>query len=278
MPSSHATTIIWAAAPPTSHMTDSGWPGPSGSGRDERDRRRGARDVAGVRPERRERGEPLAVLDHDERPALLVLRAVRPPVPAARSARGGRARAAGRRTRGPRAWCGPRPRRYGRCRLARTRPASDRSPPGSLSRVDRRSGSGSRTGGHGLGDAAASSGSSGPPRCVARNAAIAARYTGYSYSHECWPPSTTRVSVTASGRAARRARGEPPEVAHRHDAVVRAVDEQHRRRGSPHGVGRADRRDRVAARAEVDAGREPRERPGDGRPGSAAGRAGTSGG
>src|SRR4029079_19211383 len=43
---------------------------------DMRDRRRRAGDVAGERADRRQRLEPLAVLDDDERPALLVLGAV----------------------------------------------------------------------------------------------------------------------------------------------------------------------------------------------------------
>ena len=120
--------------------------------------------------------------------------------------------------------------------------------------------------------------SSGPPRLAARNRATAARYAGNSYSHECRPPSTTSVSVTASGRAARRARGEPREIADRHHAVLGPVDQHHRPVDGAHGAGRAHGADRVAARPKEDAGSSATRAATRSAPGSAAARGGTSGG
>ena len=99
---------------------------------------------------------------------------------------------------------------------------------------------------------------------------MAARYSGNSYSHEWWPPSTTSVSVTASGpRGPRRAAGEPrrgrstgttpssvPWTSRTGPRIARTA------------ARRADRGDRVAARPQVDARRQPGERPGDRTPGS----------
>ena len=144
-------------------MTLSGCPGP-GVRRDERDRRRRSRDVARVRAQVRQRAEPLAVLDDDERPALLVLGAVRPRAGAEDAVEVLGLDRAGPRTRARRAWRGRRPRwssaslgsALGPARAqvrgsagARVRraPASERKPPGSSSRVVRRSGSGRRTAG-----------------------------------------------------------------------------------------------------------------------------------
>ena len=72
----------------------------------------------------------------------------------------------------------------------------------------------------------------------------------------------SRVQVRRSGRRRRRCRGRA--------GPGRSIVADR--------AGRADGRDRVAARPEVDAGRQPGERPGDRRRGSAGGRGGTSGG
>ena len=79
MPSSHAASIMFSAAWPRSNMIDSGASGRCGSGVTRAIADRRAREVAGERPDRRQRREARAVAADDERPALLVLRAAGAP-------------------------------------------------------------------------------------------------------------------------------------------------------------------------------------------------------
>ena len=243
---------------------------------DQRDRRRGAGEVAGARAERRElrrcaryprptmnaqrcwffelcarqsRGDDPVEVSRLERPAVeLADRALRS---------GSRPRRSSRGAALPRGVAGS----------AR----ATRKPPGSSSSVtgarDRGAARRARPRRHG------------PPRRGERSAqvrrrgmrAIVARYTGNSYSHECRPPSTISVSVTASGgrrgasrRAARgRATGTTP-------SSVPWTSRTGTRIARTAWLARHGR-DGVAAGLEVDPGRQPGERPGqtagDGQPG-----------
>ncbi len=140
---------------------------------------------------------------------------------------------------------------------------SERRPPGCSSRVARRSGSGSRRASTAAAAAAAATGSSGPPSAVARKRAMAARYSRSSYSQEWRPSATTWVSVIDDGSGGPAGHREAAEIGERHHAVVGPVAEHDRRGDVPDRPRRADRRDRVAPRAEVDAGGDPGERPRD---------------
>ena len=230
--------------------------------RHERDRRGGPGDVPGVRPDSRQRLEVLPVLHDHERPALLVLGAVRPRAGADDRGRGPRGRWAGPRTGGPRAcvrtavpdghgWLLGRDRGRRRAAPRVAAPSRARLAQAAGRLVQRREPLRvwEPLRGDGRGDGGRLVGCQRAAEAGARNRAMAARYAGYSYSQECWPPGTTTVSVTASGRAARRAAARRPRCADRHDPVVRPVDQQHRHADVAHGPCGAHRRDRVAPRA-----------------------------
>ena len=194
---------------------------------------------------------------------------------------------------GPRAWCGSRRRRSRRPvrrhrgpsapgRRWRSRPravrgpawppraggatrASDRKPPGSSSSVGERApGRGGARRGPPPATAAASSGENGPPRCSVRN-----RATAVAVLRELVQPRVPaaldeqRLGHGAPGERARRAAASRARSVDRHDAVLGAVDEQDRPVDGAHGARRAHGANRVAAGPEVDAGRQPGERPGD---------------
>ena len=100
-------------------------------------------------------------------------------------------------------------------------PASERKPPGSSSRAVRRSGSGRRTAGTASARAAASSGRARVRRAPWRGSGRWRRgRPGTRTARSGARPATTSVSVTACGRAARRARGELREVPDRDHPVV----------------------------------------------------------
>ncbi len=230
--------------------------------------------MAAPRPERCQRPEPFAVADHDERPALAVLGAVRPPPRFEDGVERRPPRAAGRRTRAPLAWRG---RRRGRSSVGLRR--LDDGCGGRGAHAGRRGGAASgprrapRRGSRGAPARAAA------PRAWPRRPARPrpgsavrratppgtgrrrARNSANSYSHEWWPPCTTRVSVTALGQRGAAGLGEAREVVEREHVVLVAVDEQDRGRDGPDGLGRAHARHGVPAGAKVDARRQPGERP-----------------
>ena len=174
-----------------------------------------------------------------------------------------RRRPAGRRDRsriatGDRACVAP-----GRATWARVR-----KPPGCPSTAAKRlSASGMRSAGVAAAIVAASSGVSGPPSAVARNArdrrSVGRVLVQPRVLAAGRRPASRPVPRSAPSRGRAGGRGQPRHVPERHDLVGVAVGEQDRAAVARDGPRRADVRDRVAARREVDAGRQPGQRIGD---------------
>ena len=291
---------MFSAASPRSHSEQRRVPA-ARVRRHERDRRRRAGDVAGVRPDRRQRPQALAVLDDDEVPALLVLGAggvapgvddplevlrreraaveapdhrasfgSRPDVHQASSTARGR-----RRWRARRSSAAPGSGRRGSRR--RTTRASDRKPPGSSSSAVSRSGSGRRSAGTAAATASASAGGA-DRRAPSRGTARPRRGTPRTRTASCaGRPRRAASRSRRPGRARPAGRGEPGQVA---DGTTRSSSPWMSRTGPGDvATARVAQTDRTVwpRGPEEDVRRQPGERPGERRRGSAAGRGGTSG-